>query len=501
MRRHEVLRDPMRFYEIVQILGQGSMGNVAKVRKRDRMRGGSARQEFVTEEKRLSDRLSQSNKCCWVISCPIPRMTPVKDVLKVLPISKASSSTWSSTLSPSSNSDSVSIQPTFQAASNTKAPPHRSNSSIITYGNKKDALYALKSIHLDCCTSKDYQRELENEVKILRTLDHPNIAKALETFHYQGRLFIVLELCSGGDLYQRDPYTQDEAARIMRDILGAVAYLHYHNIVHRDLKFENIMFTDHSKHANVKLIDFGLSQKFAANEHLKDAVGTVYTMAPELIAGDYDAKVDVWSCGVIAFMLLSSSLPFYGKSRTQVLKKIVSGKYSYGSRRWQTIDTEAKVFVRDLLESDPSKRPTAEGALKLAWLDIEEDLKASSTPFNLDETFDNIQAHMHAFAGYNWLKKLALIVIAYQSTSDEIGVLKTMFKMYDRNNNGEITLDEFKATLAERYAYTNAELEAMFKAIDVDGTGIVHYCEFLASTLESHGSIDEHRYVTWYPDV
>lgn len=112
-------------------------------------------------------------------------------------------------------------------------------------------------------------------VEILKGLDHPNIVRAIETFDIHNRVFIVLELCSGGDLYARDPYSEDEARKITACLFSAVAYLDSKGIVHRDLKFENIMFVDGSPEAEIKIIDFGLSQKFAADEHLHATVGTV----------------------------------------------------------------------------------------------------------------------------------------------------------------------------------------------------------------------------------
>lgn len=148
-------------------------------------------------------------------------------------------------------------------------------SSIITYGSGKESYYALKSIHLERCTSVEFMEELKNEVEILKQLDHPNIVRAIETFDYKGRLFLLLELCQGGDLYTRDPYSEQDAKKIVNCMLSAVSYLHSKGIVHRDLKFENICFSDKSDDAEVRIIDFGLSQKFASNEHLHDAVGTV----------------------------------------------------------------------------------------------------------------------------------------------------------------------------------------------------------------------------------
>lgn len=468
------------------------MGTVAKVRKRLRNRtGGATETENAVSEGPEHDQ-APPIPCCWFLPAPFRHQQNQNAVAEPTTISTWVSSISSSAPSVVEQDKDAMYEALAEDTKNPKSPVCRSDSVLIKFGHRKEPFYALKSIHLDRCSNMEFQRELQNEVDILRTLDHPHIVKALETYNYHNRLFLVLEFCSGGDLYTRDPYTQDEAAKIMRSILSAVAYLHLHQVVHRDLKYENIMFCDLSRHSPVKLIDFGLSQKFAKHEHLKDTVGTVYSMAPELLEGDYDAKADVWSCGVIAFMLLSSSLPFYGETRSQVIKRIIAGRFSYSSKRWRDIDTDAKVFVRDLLERNPEMRPSAEEACKLAWLDMDqEDLNESARDLNAD--IDNIQAHIQAFSEYSRLKKLALMVIAYQSTSEEIGHLRNMFRMYDKENDGSIGFEEFKATLTERYTYSEPELEAMFRGIDIDGTGTVQYCEFLAATMESHGSIDESR--------
>jgi calcium-dependent protein kinase len=331
-------------------------------------------------------------------------------------------------------------------------------------------------------------------VEILKSLDHPNIVRAFETFDYRGRLYIVMELCGGKDLYSRDPYTEVQAKRIMTSLLEAVSYLHSKGIVHRDLKYENIMFIDDTPNAEIRLIDFGLSQKFATGEHLHAFVGTVYTMAPELINGDYDAKADIWSLGVIAFMLLSSSMPFFGESRGAVIDHILHGKYKFQSKRWQQVSTDAKDFVMSLLRRRPEKRPSAHDALHTsAWLSPDDDMEAGTNDMAELDRMDTIQASIQAFAKYPTLKKLALLVVAYKSTSDEIGFLRKMFSKFDTTNDGEITYEEFCTALLENYDYTESEMESMFAGMDIDGMGKVHYMEFLAATIEAHGSIDEER--------
>jgi len=141
-----------------------------------------------------------------------------------------------STKQHESNPPRVSPPTTRQVVANNPKKLSSQRSSLITYGTQKEVYYALKSIILDRCSSKEFCDELKNEVEILKSLDHPNIVRAIETFNYHNRLFIVLELCSGGDLYTRDPYTEEAARKIITSLFKAVAYLHINGIVHRDLK-------------------------------------------------------------------------------------------------------------------------------------------------------------------------------------------------------------------------------------------------------------------------
>jgi Ca2+-binding EF-hand superfamily protein len=212
-------------------------------------------------------------------------------------------------------------------------------------------------------------------------------------------------------------------------------------------------------------------------------------MAPKLIAGKCGPKADVWSVGVIAFMLLSSSMPFYGKDRVQVIKKIVRGSYHFSGRKWRTVTQEAHDFVFRLLTHDPKQRPTANEALHDPWLST--DFNHGIDPHNVEQ-MNAIQASIQTFAGCRTLKKLALMMVAYKSTNEEIGFLKNMFYKFDWKE-GVISLEEFKEALSEICDYTEEELEDMCHGIDIDGTGAVHCIEFLAATIETHGYIEEER--------
>lgn len=133
----------------------------------------------------------------------------------------------------------------------------------------------MKSIQLSRI-SKEFIDELRNEIEILRNLDHPNIVKAYEVFDNSHQIYIIMELCSGGDLYAKKPYSEKEAAKIVGKLLSALKHMHAKGIIHRDLKFENIMFENTKPDAEIKLIDFGLSAKFSeTNPYLYEGVGTI----------------------------------------------------------------------------------------------------------------------------------------------------------------------------------------------------------------------------------
>lgn len=350
---------------------------------------------------------------------------------------------------------------------------------------------ALKSIHLARVRhqAEEFLDELRNEVAILRSLDHPFVVRALETFEHRRQLYVVMELCTGGDLYARDPYGEEEAARISRMILSAVAYMHERNVVHRDLKYENIMFANHGPQSEIKIIDYGLSKKFGPDEqYFRDGVGTIYTMAPQVLEGKYTSACDLWSVGCITYALLSSQVPFYANKRRKLVEQIKKGKYDFKGRRWSVVSRQAKDFVADLLQVDPDVRPTADEARKSLWLNR----SFADTVRLSDDMDDNVGSSIYNFSKYNQLQKLALMVVAHKSSSEEIGFLRKAFQQYDKGAAGVITRSEFRSCLVN-YGYSNEELDRMFEAVDIDATGFIRYTEFLAATIEVHGAINEER--------
>lgn len=219
---------------------------------------------------------------------------------------------------------------------------------------------------------------LKKEVDLLTNMDHPHIIKLYETFEDDTKLHLVTELCTGGELYDRvvekslspeHHFSEYDAARILRNILEAIAYCHDEkNICHRDLKVENFLLLNDSDDAPVKIIDFGLS-RFNDDNVMNSRVGTVYYVAPEVITSDdYSNKCDIWSIGVIAYVLLCGFPPFHAENERKTLQLVMEAPIEFPSPIWDDVSVEAKAFILRLLDRDPIKRPSAQEALTDAWL-------------------------------------------------------------------------------------------------------------------------------------
>ena len=179
--------------------------------------------------------------------------------------------------------------------------------------------YACKKFEKKLIKNK---KRLKTEINLLKATDHPNIIKLYEVFEDKKYLYFIMEECSGGELFQQlainakknKMYTEKDAAKLMKQILEAVNYLHYHGVCHRDIKPENILLSSTDESYQLKLIDFGLSKVLNTMDDIMNGeVGTLYYMAPEVIMGNYNEKCDVWSSGVILYIMLSGNPPFFFK--------------------------------------------------------------------------------------------------------------------------------------------------------------------------------------------
>jgi len=220
---------------------------------------------------------------------------------------------------------------------------------------------------------KDYEKNLKMEVDILKKVNHPNIIALKELFDTQDKLFLVMELVTGGELFdkivEKGSYTESEAVQLVRKIVSAVEYLHNIGIVHRDLKPENLLLKKAGDDLEIAIADFGLSKIIGQQVMMQTACGTPSYVAPEVLnASGYGKEVDMWSIGVITYILLCGFPPFYGDTVPEIFEQIMEANFDYPDEYWGQVSKEAKDFINKLLVVDSEKRLTAAAALKHPWL-------------------------------------------------------------------------------------------------------------------------------------
>eukprot|EP00299_Pterocystis_sp_00344_P006014 c17769_g1_i1.p1 GENE.c17769_g1_i1~~c17769_g1_i1.p1 ORF type:complete len:498 (-),score=100.37 c17769_g1_i1:53-1546(-) len=244
--------------------------------------------------------------------------------------------------------------------------------SVVKKGMCKETgeVWALKMIQ-NSVFQKNRERT-EEEVKVLASLDHPGIVKLREVVRTNKFFVIVMEYLQGGELFdrivERQKYNENDAKFVAARILDAIRYLHANDIVHRDVKPENLLFDRHGDLAQLKLTDFGFATMYDQSNMLTATCGTPEYVAPEVLEGrPYGTSVDLWSCGVVFYILLCGFPPFYGDTEAQLFEKICTAKYSFVRPYWDVISKEAKDLIKHLLELDPEKRYTAQQALEHPW--------------------------------------------------------------------------------------------------------------------------------------
>ncbi|XP_065280555.1 calcium/calmodulin-dependent protein kinase type 1 isoform X2 [Dermacentor albipictus] len=245
--------------------------------------------------------------------------------------------------------------------------------SQVVLAESKDTpgvMHAIKCI--DKKALKGKEDSLENEIKVLRRLKHPNIVQLLETYEDKNKVYLVMELVTGGELFDRivekGSYTEKDASDLIRQILEAVDYMHSQGVVHRDLKPENLLYYSPDEESKIMISDFGLS-KMEDSGIMATACGTPGYVAPEVLAQKpYGKAVDVWSIGVIAYILLCGYPPFYDESDANLFAQILKGEFEFDSPYWDEISDSAKDFIRHLICVDVERRYTCRQALAHPWI-------------------------------------------------------------------------------------------------------------------------------------
>eukprot|EP01125_Pyxidicula_operculata_P011281 TRINITY_DN368_c0_g1_i1.p1 TRINITY_DN368_c0_g1~~TRINITY_DN368_c0_g1_i1.p1 ORF type:complete len:541 (-),score=168.36 TRINITY_DN368_c0_g1_i1:159-1781(-) len=215
------------------------------------------------------------------------------------------------------------------------------------------------------------RREIDIMYKLCQSHPHPNIVQLYEVFDTPNNLYLILEFIDGGELYDqiviRGSYTEADAAKVIGQVLKAVSFMHKKGVAHRDLKPENILV---SKSGDViKVSDFGLSKDFDEGGPMRTMCGTEDYVSPEVLKNSpYTNAVDIWSIGVITYVLLCGYLPFDAKTDAEIFRRISTAKYQFDSPHWDFISKQAKDFIREILVLDPNSRPTADDLLTRPWI-------------------------------------------------------------------------------------------------------------------------------------
>ncbi|KAK0580371.1 hypothetical protein LWI29_001126 [Acer saccharum] len=342
--------------------------------------------------------------------------------------------------------------------------------------------YACKSISKRKLISKEDVEDVRREIQIMHHLaGHKNIVTIKGAYEDSLYVHIVMELCGGGELFdriiQRGHYSERRAAELTKIIVGVVEACHSLGVMHRDLKPENFLLVNKDDDFSLKAIDFGLSVFFKPGQIFTDVVGSPYYVAPEVLLKHYGPAADVWTAGVILYILLSGVPPFWAETQQGIFDAVLKGHIDFDSDPWPVISDSAKDLIRKMLCSQPGERLTAHEVLCHPWI-----CENGVAP---DRSLDPaVLSRLKTFSAMNKLKKMALRVIAESLSEEEIAGLREMFKAMDTDNSGAITFDELKAGL-RRYGSTlkDTEIRDLMDAADVDNSGTIDYGEFIAATV------------------
>lgn len=362
---------------------------------------------------------------------------------------------------------------------------------------KTGVMRAIKRIKKEARSQNCFDALLK-DVDIVKTLDHPNIIKVYEYYQDEGWIYIVSELCTGGELFEEilkeKNFSEKKAAELMRQMLSAIAYCHEKKLVHCDLKPENIIFESPANNNLVKIIDFGNSAFCEGDNKLTNRFGSVYYVAPEVLMGSYTEKCDVWSLGVIMFLILSGKPPFNGVNDQIILKKVYEGKYSMDGPEWQEISEDAKDLIRRMLTLDYGKRASAKECLDHRW--IKDIGKVADIKLSLPIGRRALR-NLKTFKAESKMQEAIMYFIVNQlMNKDEKEDLMSAFMALDVDNDGKLTREDLiKAytKVGEDPETVSQLVDSIVQNIDKSDKGFIDYTEYMTASLSKRRMFSEDR--------
>jgi len=346
-------------------------------------------------------------------------------------------------------------------------------------GGASQKKFAVKAFKLSSIKGEK-REQLDSEVSVFLGMDHPHVARLYDVYETAAYLHLVMECLEGGELFdrvmQRTRFSEHDAAEATRQMLLVVNYLHTQGVVHRDLKLENFLY-DSASGDTLKLIDFGFSKVFDPNVKMCATCGTLAYVAPEVLQRSYTSQCDMWSLGVIAFILLSGYMPFAGSQQEQT-ENIAAGKYLLKKERWNSVSPSGLAFVKSLLQVDPSRRLTAEQALEHPWI-VQ---GCAQTAVEID---DSVLEGLRNFSGASKFRRCCMQMMAWSLSREERDKVRDYFVSLDANRQGTITLMELKQVMSSKFRISDDETMKMFEALDSNNDETIHYSDFLAAMLNT----------------
>ena len=358
---------------------------------------------------------------------------------------------------------------------------------------KTENLVAIKSVKKKK-DKEDEDKFVSNEIDFLKRLSHPNIVKIYEFYDIKDNYYLITEYCKYGELYKyyKFHFSEKQICVLFYQIFSGLIYLHENNILHGDLKLENIMVDAIEKdkvscepYFYIKIIDFGSAKIFSKQKKENEIIGSTYYIAPEVLKQKYNEKCDTWSVGVLLYMILTKKAPFNGNNDDKIEEKIEKGSYDNKNKQLMEYSSEVRDLLNKLLEVNAEKRYSAKQALNHTWFKNYGG-RALFNNFNKEELI-NVVNNLFKFKGINKLQELVLAFLVHNSPStEETLLILKVFRYFNTSGNCKLLKEELIEGLYKYKSHEEVDsmVEELFLILDLNSNGYIEYEEFLRACID-----------------
>ncbi|CAG9320051.1 unnamed protein product [Blepharisma stoltei] len=341
-------------------------------------------------------------------------------------------------------------------------------------------LRAVKAIDRSKMITEHILTEIENLINV----DHPNIVRILEFIEESDTYYIITELCTGSNIIERitssEDFSENQAAKYMLQIFSALSHCHKLGIAHRDIKPDNLLLEHPGENSLVKLIDFGHSSKIIENQKFTELLGTPYFVAPEVLDKNYNEKCDLWSCGVVLFIILIGYPPFNARDINELFRRIRKGKFKTNTEEWRSISTEAQDLILHLLKLNVEERFSAEQAMNHKWIQQRAFGAIKDRPLHI-----SCLTRLKFFHANVKLKQATMAFMAtHLAAGEETHQLEEVFRNIDKNGDGKISIEELEAGILKVKLGASLDAKEIMERCDIDKNGFIDFSEFITAATD-----------------